>query len=93
MALIDRQAMSVLTVDSETDWTFDKVGRCGGIRDLDAPNYEIGNLIDSNVSKRGVSPTPRQHSAAPNTATRLRKCRGFCDPHRRRCSWRCVALE
>lgn len=47
MALIDRHATSLLTADSETDWTFDKAGWCGSIRDLDAPIYEIGNLDDS----------------------------------------------
>ena len=47
MALIDRQAISVLTADSETDWAFDKAVRCGCICDLGAPNYEIGNLSDS----------------------------------------------
>ena len=52
MAFIDRQATSLLTAVSEIVWTFDKVGRCEWILDLDAPNYEIGNLRDSNVSKR-----------------------------------------
>lgn len=47
MALIDRHATSLLTADSETDWTFDKAGWCGFIRDLDAPIYKIGNLDDS----------------------------------------------
>lgn len=61
MALIDRHATSLLTAASETDWTFDKAGRGRCIRDLDAPNYEIGNLRDSNVSKRDFSTTPPQH--------------------------------
>ena len=47
MAFIDRHATSLLTADSETVWTFDKAGRGVSIRDLDAPNYEIGNLDDS----------------------------------------------
>ena len=47
MAFIDRHATSLLTAASETVWTFDKAGRWGFIRGLDAPNYEIGNLTDS----------------------------------------------
>ena len=47
MALMDRHATSLLMVDSERVWTFDKAVRLGCIRDLDAPNYEIGNLSDS----------------------------------------------
>ncbi len=47
MAFIDRHATSLLTAASETVWTFDKAGRGRCIRDLDAPNYEIGNLDDS----------------------------------------------
>ena len=61
MALIDRHATSLSMVASEIVWTFDKAGRCEWILDLDAPNYEIGNLRDSNVSKRDFSTTPRQH--------------------------------
>ena len=61
MAFIDRHATSLLTAVSETDWTFDKAGRVGCIRDLDAPNYEIGNLRDSNVSKRDFWTTRLQH--------------------------------
>ena len=47
MALMDRHATSLLMVDSERVWTFDKAVRLGCIRDLDAPNYEIGDLSDS----------------------------------------------
>lgn len=47
MALIDRHATSLLPADSEIVCTFDKVGWCGCVRDLDAPNCEIGNLSDS----------------------------------------------
>ena len=56
MALIDRQAMSVLTAGSETDWVFDKAVRCGCICGLGAPNYEIGNLSDS-ISQYGLQRT------------------------------------
>lgn len=53
MAFIERHATSLLTAASETVWTFDKAGQCGSIRDLDAPNYEIGNLRDS-IKVRGI---------------------------------------
>ncbi len=46
MAFIDRHATSLSMVASEIVWTFDKAGRWGFIRDLDAPKYEIGNLND-----------------------------------------------
>ena len=60
MALIDRHATSLLTADSEIVWAFDKVGRCGYVRDLDAPNCEFGNLDDSNWGL-GILVDDREH--------------------------------
>ena len=56
MALIDRQATSLLMAGSERVCAFDKVcwGRCLG--DSDAPSYEIGNLRDS-ISQCGLQKT------------------------------------
>ena len=64
MALIDRQATSLLMAVSERVWTFDKVcwGRCLG--DSGAPSYEFGNLRDS------IDSLAEQPTYAPATFSR-----------------------
>ena len=47
MALIDRQATSLLMAGSERVCAFDKAGLGGCLGGSDAPSYEIGNLRDS----------------------------------------------
>ena len=67
MALIDRHATSLLTAASETVWAFDKAGKSGCVCDLDAPNYEIGNLTDSIrlATHTGIPPTGSTRKPPP----------------------------
>ena len=47
MALIERQATSLLMAGSEEVRTFDKAGSERGLADWRVPDYGIGNLRDS----------------------------------------------
>ena len=84
MALIDRHATSLLTAASETVWAFDKAGKSGCVCDLDAPNYEIGNLTDSIRSATHTGIPPTGSTRKPPRHPHPSRERGWISPFRPR---------
>ena len=64
MALIDRQATSLLMAGSERVCAFDKAIWCGSLDGSGAPSYEFGNLRDS------IDSLAEQPTYAPATFSR-----------------------